>query len=62
LDVHHVKPFRDFGVANYLEANQLDNLVTLCKPCHMAIEKTLPYVMPDLPKDRPNCLQLPLLP
>lgn len=42
-DVHHVTPFRDFGyVAGrneaYKEANQLENLQTLCRSCHRAVE------------------------
>lgn len=42
-DVHHIKPFRDFGYIpgtneNYREANQLDNLETLCRSCHRAVE------------------------
>lgn len=39
LDVHHIVPFRDFGVDNYLQANHLENLVSLCKTCHMLIER-----------------------
>jgi hypothetical protein len=38
LDVHHIKPFRDFGVENYLEANQLSNLIALCRMCHLGVE------------------------
>jgi hypothetical protein len=34
LDVHHIKPFRLFGLPRYLEANDLSNLVTLCQVCH----------------------------
>ncbi len=42
-DVHHVRPFRDFGYVpgqnrKYLEANQLENLLTLCQSCHQAVE------------------------
>ncbi len=38
-DVHHLRPFREFGYVpgendNYLAANQLSNLVTLCRACH----------------------------
>lgn len=33
-DVHHVIPFRIFGLTRYLEANTLSNLLTLCRPCH----------------------------
>jgi len=32
LDIHHIKPYQTFS--NYLEANALENLVTLCKSCH----------------------------
>ncbi len=43
-DVHHIRPFRDYGYVpgrneNYLEANQLDNLLTLCPSCHRAVER-----------------------
>ncbi len=42
-DVHHLRPFREFGYVpgqneNYREANQLENLVTLCQTCHRAVE------------------------
>lgn len=42
-DVHHKTPFREFGYVpgfndNYQEANRLDNLQTVCKACHRAIE------------------------
>ena len=38
-DVHHLRPFREFGYVpgqndHYLAANQLSNLVTLCRACH----------------------------
>ncbi|MBA3055031.1 MAG: HNH endonuclease [Sphingomonadales bacterium] len=32
VDVHHIVPFRLFD--DYVTANDLGNLVTLCKPCH----------------------------
>jgi 5-methylcytosine-specific restriction endonuclease McrA len=32
LHVHHIQPFRTFDDA--VDANQLDNLTTLCKQCH----------------------------
>lgn len=32
VSVHHVKPFRLHR--DYLEANRLENLLTLCVPCH----------------------------
>lgn len=38
LDVHHVKPFRLFGLDNHLEANQKENLISLCKTCHTIVE------------------------
>jgi DEAD/DEAH box helicase domain-containing protein len=42
-DVHHIQPFRTFGYVRgqnerYLEANRLDNLVTLCRSCHRRVE------------------------
>jgi DEAD/DEAH box helicase domain-containing protein len=36
LHVHHIRPFREY--ASYLEANQLDNLATLCPSCHRRAE------------------------
>jgi DEAD/DEAH box helicase domain-containing protein len=35
-DVHHKVPFRLF--ISYLEANQLENLITLCHACHRQVE------------------------
>lgn len=32
LVVHHVKPYHCFST--YVEANKLDNLITLCRKCH----------------------------
>jgi 5-methylcytosine-specific restriction endonuclease McrA len=32
VDVHHIRPFRFFD--DFRPANELSNLVTLCKPCH----------------------------
>ena len=37
-DVHHIIPFREFGRERYKEANDLSNLITLCKPCHIQAE------------------------
>jgi DEAD/DEAH box helicase domain-containing protein len=42
-DVHHIQPFRTFGYVRgqndrYLEANRLENLVTLCRSCHRRVE------------------------
>lgn len=36
-NVHHIKPFRTFN-GNYMEANLLSNLITLCKSCHKLAE------------------------
>jgi DEAD/DEAH box helicase domain-containing protein len=42
-DVHHIRPFREFGYVpsenhNDWEANQLENLITLCSTCHARAE------------------------
>ena len=42
-DVHHLVPFRTFGYMpglnqHYEEANQLDNLVLVCRTCHRRLE------------------------
>ena len=34
LPVHHIIPFREFELERYKEANQLSNLIILCRPCH----------------------------
>src|SRR4030067_1047660 len=34
LDVHHINPFRLFGIKHYQKANKINNLITLCKSCH----------------------------
>jgi len=44
LDVHHIIPFKTFGYIpdendHYLQANQLDNLVSLCRQCHAKVER-----------------------
>jgi DEAD/DEAH box helicase domain-containing protein len=44
-DVHHLRPFREFGYArgvndNDQVANTLDNLVTLCSACHHRAEES----------------------
>ena len=41
-DVHHIRPFREFGHVpginnSYLEANALDNLISLCRTCHRRV-------------------------
>jgi len=43
LDVHHIKPFRTFGYTPdqndyYLIANDLPNLISLCRNCHKLAE------------------------
>jgi len=37
-DVHHIIPFRVFGVDDHEKANRLSNLITLCPPCHKTVE------------------------
>ncbi len=42
-DVHHLRPRREFGYIpgeneNYLQANDLGNLITLCRRCHLEAE------------------------
>jgi DEAD/DEAH box helicase domain-containing protein len=42
-DVHHIKPFRSFGYVPgendaYLQANELGNLLTLCRVCHARVD------------------------
>ncbi len=44
LHVHHIRPFREFFYLpgendNYLDANRVENLVTLCPSCHRAAEE-----------------------
>lgn len=36
IPVHHKRPFREFET--HQEANELDNLICLCQPCHMKTE------------------------
>jgi len=42
LNVHHIRPRRKFvdedGELDYESANRLDNLITLCTSCYMALE------------------------
>jgi DEAD/DEAH box helicase domain-containing protein len=45
-DVHHLTPFRQYGYRpgendRYLDANRLENLVTLCKSCHHKADAAL---------------------
>lgn len=37
IDVHHITPYKDFG-GDYLKANELTNLITLCRRCHGRVE------------------------
>lgn len=37
LDVHHIVPFKEFD-DNWKSANQLSNLICLCRPCHQQVE------------------------
>jgi len=36
--VHHLRPFRCFGLSRHLEANALTNLIALCHSCHRKAE------------------------
>jgi predicted HNH restriction endonuclease len=36
LEVHHLTPVREFD--DPLDAHDLSNLVTLCRPCHKELE------------------------
>lgn len=45
LHVHHLRPFRDFGYVpqrneQYVQANRLENLITLCPTCHRRAEES----------------------
>jgi len=49
LDVHHIKPFHVFGYVGgenttYLDANHLSNLISLCRNCHLRVERGNRYV------------------
>lgn len=46
-DVHHIKPFRLF--ADYKLANDLSNLVTVCKPCHGLADAAFWAAHPEIP-------------
>lgn len=46
IDVHHIKPYRQFN-GDYTAANDLLNLITLCRSCHKRVEHgTLPCPIP----------------
>ena len=53
LVVHHKKPYQLFD--NYIEANELSNLVTLCKRCHQITEQ-------EFSRSHPELLQLRRIP
>jgi len=36
--IHHLVPFRNFGIEKYREANKLKNLISLCRSCHKKVE------------------------
>ena len=36
--VHHIKPFKEFGIERYKDANSLENLISLCNKCHQHVE------------------------
>ncbi len=40
-DVHHIRPFKKFGLVNHKKANALSNLVCYCNKCHKIIEEVL---------------------
>lgn len=40
LIVHHIIPFKEFGLARHEEVNQLSNLITLCRGCHNKMHKS----------------------
>ena len=60
LPVHHLKPFRLFD--DYRDANVLENLMTLCPPCHGIIEQTFWATHPELADLSPFPMILPLQP
>jgi 5-methylcytosine-specific restriction endonuclease McrA len=39
LDVHHIQPFRFFGLDNFKAGNSIRNLISLCDKCHTYLEK-----------------------
>jgi 5-methylcytosine-specific restriction endonuclease McrA len=46
LSVHHIRPFKNFGIAHHEEANALTNLTSLCHTCHASrehLQKTMPF-------------------
>lgn len=47
FQVHHIKPFREFN-GDYIAANQLTNLITLCHQCHGKAEHGKITIQPYL--------------
>lgn len=47
FQVHHIKPFREFN-GDYLSANRLTNLITLCQLCHRKAEHGKIIIQPYL--------------
>lgn len=37
-DVHHITPYRKFKKSEWLKANDLNNLIVLCRKCHRKVE------------------------
>jgi predicted HNH restriction endonuclease len=49
LEVHHIIPVREFEIPE--EANTMDNLILLCRGCHVEIENgRMECPKPRLPK------------
>jgi len=42
MDVHHIVPFREFGIERYEEANRLKNLISYCNICHLIVRHNGP--------------------
>lgn len=50
IHVHHIRPRKEFvedGDFNYIEANEVDNLISLCNSHHRSVESDSP--LPILP-------------
>lgn len=47
FQVHHIKPYRTFN-GDYIQANQLSNLIVLCGPCHGKAETGKIAIQPKL--------------
>lgn len=50
LDIHHITPRRFFS-DDWQAANDLANLVTLCKSCHSTREQSISAILRELDKD-----------